>query len=140
VVDLPEPADLCNVTPLSQGSEALPKPIPVRPNVAVVSSNGMDIDLHLGQAVKVLIYGPREDGLTCLLGTRPAPEPGGGGERWRRLAEVLPDCFALLAASAGANPREILGQNGIPVVACEEEIEGAVDLLYGGGKKRRDKR
>ncbi|MCI5119803.1 MAG: radical SAM protein, partial [Candidatus Electrothrix sp. AUS4] len=44
-------------------STLLPKPSKERPNVAVVSTSGMDIDLHLGQATQVLIYGPREDGL-----------------------------------------------------------------------------
>lgn len=138
-VALPPPADCCEITVLpTGGAMALPKPVPGRPNVAVVSSNGMDIDLHLGQAIRVLVYGPRgQDGLACLLETRPAPEPGGGSDRWQELAKTLPDCFALLTASAGASPKQILAQNGITVVVCEDEIEGAVDLLYGGGKKKR---
>ena len=115
----------------------LPKPTKDRPNVAVVSSNGMDIDLHLGEAIQVLIYGPREDGLACLLGKRPAPEPGGGGSRWEALADALPDCFALLAASAGENPRKILGGRGIKVLVTEDTVDGTVDVLYGGGKKKK---
>lgn len=117
------------------GTPLVPKPSSERPNVAVVSSNGMDIDLHLGHAIKVLIYGPREDGLPCLLETRDAPEPGGGGSRWQALAKILPDCFALLAASAGDNPRKILADNGITVLISEDNVEGTVDVLYGGGKK-----
>ena len=54
----------------------LPRPTSERPNVAVVSSNGIEVDLHLGQAIRLLIYGPREDGLACLLDVRDAPEPG----------------------------------------------------------------
>jgi nitrogen fixation protein NifB len=115
----------------------LPKPTKERPNVAVVSSNGMDIDLHLGEAIQVLIYGPREDGLACLLGKRPAPEPGGGGSRWEALADTLPDCFALLAASAGENPKKILGERGIKVLVTEDTVDGTVDVLYGGGKKKK---
>lgn len=106
-----------------------------QPNVAVVSSNGMEVDLHLGQAYRVLIYGPRQDGLVCLLGTRPVPEPGSGNSRWDELAETLTDCFAILAASAGESPRRILGRHGITVLITGSEIEGAVDLLYGGGPK-----
>ena len=115
----------------------LPKPTRERPNVAVVSSNGMDIDLHLGEAVQVLIYGPREDGLACLLGKRPAPEPGGGSSRWEALADALPDCFALLTASAGENPRKILGGRGIKVLVTEDTVDGTVDVLYGGGRKNK---
>nr|MBF0222202.1 dinitrogenase iron-molybdenum cofactor biosynthesis protein [Desulfobulbaceae bacterium] len=117
----------------------LPKPSKDKPNVAVVSSNGMAIDLHLGQAYQALIYGPREDGLPCLLGTRPVPEPGGGVSRWEGLAESIKDCFALLTASAGDSPRKILAQHGITVLINEGEIEGTVDVLFGGGKKGKKK-
>jgi nitrogen fixation protein NifB len=118
------------------GSPSL-KPIGERPNVAVVSSNGMDVDLHLGQARQILIYGPRGDGLACLLGTRPAPEKGSGNSRWEQLADILDDCFVLLAAGAGDNPRRILGQQGIKVIITNENIDGTVDVLYGGGKKNK---
>jgi nitrogen fixation protein NifB len=116
-----------------------PKPSPARPRVAVVSSNGMDVDLHLGQAATMLIYGPRADGLTCLLETRQAPKPGSGESRWEQLAETLHDCFALLAVSAGQRPREVLGGHGIRVLLTEDNIEGTVDVLYGGGKKQKCK-
>jgi len=115
---------------------ALPRPSSKRPNVAVVSVGGMEVDLHLGQAYQALIYGPREDGLTCLLGRRDLPEAGGGGLRWEKLADSLPDCFALLAASAGANPKQILKDRGITVLITEGEIDGTVDVLFGGGKNK----
>lgn len=129
------------------GNEALSdppyraKPSKQRPNVAVVSSNGIDIDLHLGQAIRFLIYGPREDGLPCLLGTRDAPEPGTGKDRWQNVATLLADCFILLAAGAGETPRRILGETGLKVHLAEDNIEGLVDALYGGGKKcKKDKK
>ncbi|MBU3943242.1 MAG: radical SAM protein [Proteobacteria bacterium] len=112
-----------------------PRPSAERPNVAVVSSGGMEVDLHLGHAAKALIYGLRGDGLTCLLETRTLPEPGTGGSRWEILAETLKDCFVLLAASAGESPRKILGSRGISVLITDGSIEGTVDVLYGGGKK-----
>ena len=117
----------------------LPKPGKGRPRVAVVSSGGMDVDLHLGQAKTILIYGPREDGLTCLLETRQAPPAGSGEGRWDQLANTLHDCFALLAASAGERPRAVLAGHGIRVLLTEDNIEGTVDVLYGGGKKKKCK-
>ncbi|WP_027723053.1 NifB/NifX family molybdenum-iron cluster-binding protein [Maridesulfovibrio zosterae] len=113
----------------------MPKPTKSRPNVAVVSSSGMDVDLHLGHTRQVIIYGPRQDGLACLLETRPTPEPGGGSARWEKLAETLNDCFALICAGAGDNPKQILGSKGINVIVSEDNVEGLVDVLYGGGKK-----
>jgi len=119
-------------------ASALPtKPSVDRPNVAVVSSNGMEVDLHLGHAITALIYGPREDGLVCLLGTRSLPEPGAGASRWEILADTLKDCFVLLAASAGESPRTVLSGRGISVLITEDNIEGSVEVLYGGGKKGR---
>lgn len=116
---------------------SLPKPSLERPNVAVASSNGMDIDLHLGEAIQVLIYGPREDGLACLLGSRPTPEPGGGKTRWEQLATRLSDCFAILVASAGESPRKILAGRGINVLTGEGTIDATVDVLFGGGRKKK---
>lgn len=118
----------------------MPRPRKERPNVAVVSSNGMDVDLHLGQAPQLLVYGPREDGLNCLLECRPAPEPGIGEKRWDLLASTISDCFALLTASAGERPRRILDKHGIQVIVTKDDIEATVDTLYGGGKKGRGKR
>lgn len=114
-------------------------PTKERPNVAVVSSNGIEIDLHLGQAIRFVIYGPRgEDGLACLLETRNAPEPGAGADRWNQVAETLNDCFILLVASAGETPRRVLAEKGIKVSIAEDNIEGIVDVLYGGGKKMQE--
>lgn len=126
---------------VSLAASALPKPLGARSNVAVASANGLDVDLHLGQAIRFLIFGPREsDGLPSLLGSREAPEPGGGDTRWETLAAALPDCFAILAASAGAHPRDLLAAKGITVLTGEAQIQGAVDALFGGGKKGCKKR
>ncbi|MDH3348754.1 MAG: hypothetical protein OEM02_11745 [Desulfobulbaceae bacterium] len=127
--------------PSSQASSSgagglLPSPTKERPNVAVVSSNGMDIDLHLGQAIQILIYGPRKnDGLASLIETRIAPEAGSGADRWKTLAQTLNDCFVLLASNAGDKPRKVLAASGITVLLSDDNVEGTVDVLYGGGKK-----
>lgn len=129
-----------SIPSIEEGALAVPKPTTARPNVAVLSANGMDIDLHLGQAIKALIYGPREDGLACLLGARDLPEPGSGDDRWLQVAEILNDCFVLLAANAGQKPRDILGRHGLTVLLLEDNVEGTVDVLYGGGKKGKNRK
>lgn len=139
IVVRPEGEEVGAIQSLPDCAE-IPKPTAARPNVAVLSSNGMDIDLHLGQATKAIIYGPREDGLACLLETRNLPEPGGGDTRWQQLAETLHDCFVLLATSAGQKPREILDQHGLTILFSDDNVEGSVDVLFGGGKKGKCKK
>jgi nitrogen fixation protein NifB len=121
--------------PPQQRDSGTPKPTAERPFLAVVSNSGMDIDIHLGQAKRFLIYGPGEAGPVCLLGTRPAPAAGQGEERWKVAAATLTDCFVLLAEGAGETPRRILAEQGLPVLLSSAAIDVAVDRLYGGGKK-----
>jgi nitrogen fixation protein NifB len=133
-----EPRRLSLTTPAPGGTETgIPQPSREHPNLAVISTDGLEVDLHLGEAAYVMIYGPREDGLHCLLGTRPAPEPGSGKARWQSLAETLNDCFALLTAGAGDSPRRVLANHGIAVLITEGAVDGLVDVLYGGGRKRK---
>ena len=130
----------CGAVPRPLRDEGLPRPTAARPHVAVASSNGMDIDLHLGEADRLLIYGPREDGLACLLEARPVPPVPPGVSRWQNLAGTcLHDCFAVLVANAGEAPKKALRELGIRVMICSDNIEGTVDVLFGGGKKKRNK-
>lgn len=114
----------------------LPKPSKERPNVAVATSDGFDVNMHLGQTRQFLIYGA-PDGPPTLLGSRPAPWAGKGDARWMALAEILSDCSYLLVAHAGENPEKVLGQQGLRIVRTESNIESIVDHLYGGGKKKK---
>lgn len=120
---------------IGSGGSVLPKPDKERPNLAVCSSDGFEVDLHLGQADQFLIYGPK-DGPVVLLGARPAAEAGHGDTRWQQTAMILSDCFAVLASAAGEAPKRILGQKGLTVLTQSGNVEGTVDVLYGGGKKK----
>ncbi len=128
----------------------LPVPGGDRPYVAVASSDGFDVDEHLGHARQFLVYGPTGvppdnspdspmDGPVGLLGVRPAPPAGSGDARWEALAAVLSDCAYLLVSSAGQRPVDCLAVRGLRVIQTEDNIEGLVDVLYGGGKKGRNR-
>lgn len=116
----------------------LPLPGGDRPFVAVASSDGFDVDEHLGHARQFLVYGPK-DGPVGLLGVRPAPPAGSGDARWEALAAVLSDCAYLLVSSAGQRPVDYLAGKGLRVIQTEDNIEGLVDVLYGGGKKGKNR-
>lgn len=132
----------------------LPLPGGDRPYVAVASSDGFDVDEHLGHARQFLVYGPKAGpgngpqndpavgpmvGPVELLGVRPAPPAGSGDARWEALAAVLSDCAYLLVSSAGQRPVEYLAGKGLRVIQTEDNIEGLVDVLYGGGKKGKNR-
>lgn len=108
----------------------LAPPQGLRPLVAVASSTGSTVDMHLGQAREFRIYG-RDEGMVGLLGTRPAPAAGGGDIRWEGLAELLSDCSYLLVASVGQKPLEILASRGITVIEAEGWVLSLVRQLYG---------
>lgn len=128
-----DPANVAN------SAKILPKPDKKRPNLAVCSSDGFEVDLHLGQTGQFLIYGPK-DGTVSLLEARPAADAGHGETRWQQTAMILSDCFAILCAAAGEAPKRILGEKGLPVLAQEGNVEGIVDVLFGGGKKKGGKK
>ncbi|HKK34572.1 MAG TPA: NifB/NifX family molybdenum-iron cluster-binding protein, partial [Desulfomicrobiaceae bacterium] len=113
----------------------LPLPGGDRPLIAVASSDGYDINEHLGQARKLLIYGPK-DGPISLLEARPTPPPGSGSSRWETLGKMLSDCTYLLVSGLGDTPKKILEESGLRVIVSDENVEGMVDALYGGGKKK----
>jgi len=117
-----------------------PGPTKERPNIAVASADGMEINLHLGQADKIMIYGPRQDGLACLVDLRKAPAAGSGADRWQRLADVLHDCFAILVSQAGDAPRRVLGECGVRVVLVDGSIDSIVDQFYDTKAKGKSKR
>ena len=119
-----------------RGDGDLPVASGDRTKVAVVSTGGMEVDLHLGQAEQLLIYGKRDDGLACLLEIRPVPPVGVSG-RWQTLADNLTDCFCLLASHAGEAPRIQLAEVGIRVILTTYPIESMVDTLFGGGKRKK---
>jgi nitrogen fixation protein NifB len=95
-----------------------------------VASTGKTVDMHLGQAREFRIYG-RDQGMVGLIGTRPAPAPGGGSIRWEGVAEVLSDCTYLLVASAGPKPVAVLAAQGLTVIEAEGFVLSLVRQLYG---------
>lgn len=123
----------------ADSTATLPKPTHKRPHLAVCSSNGFEVDLHLGQTAQYLIYGPK-NGPVVLRETRRAPQPGKGAARWQETALALNDCFAVLAVAAGEAPKRIMAENGLKVLSQEGNVEGFVDVLYGGGKKPGNKK
>ena len=122
-----------------QTTSGLPKPDEERPNVALASTNGMEVNCHLGHAHRFMIYGPK-NGLPCLLEMRDAPEPGDGDNRWEKLAETLSDCKVVVVESAGPNPTNILKSMGITVFKTTGEIEGVIEHVYGLDKKGKSKK
>ena len=67
-----------------------------------------------------------------MVDDRITPEPGGGDNRWIKLAEILQDCRAIMVSGIGRNPRKILSDSGIEVLEIEGLIKDAVERFFSG--------
>jgi nitrogen fixation protein NifB len=99
-----------------------------RPYVAVASEEGLLVNLHLGEAETLMIFGP--DG--NLVESRPTPPTGLGIRRWVDLADLLKDCRAVLVSGAGETPRQVLAEAGVRVQLTEGLVADTLDALYQG--------
>ena len=102
-----------------------------RPYVAVATREGMLVNLHLGEAAFFQIWGPNGRGFK-LIAERPAPQPGGGAQRWFALAVVLQDCRAVLVSAVGETPGAILSECGLKPVETSGFIDTALAAVYAG--------
>ena len=104
-----------------------------RPYIAVASQEGILINQHLGEAKKFLIY-EDNNGEYRQVSTRTAPEQGGGIKRWHKLARILSDCRAILIASIGETPFDILSKSGLQPIEASGFIEDGIRTVFEGKK------
>jgi nitrogen fixation protein NifB len=103
-----------------------------RPYVAVASMEGLLINQHLGEAEQLWIF--EHDGAQPkLVAMRDAPEPGGGNQRWRELAQSISDCHSLLVSGVGRAPRWVIEQSGLRVIEASGLIAQAMESLHSSG-------
>jgi len=107
-----------------------PRPEEYRPYVAVATLEGLLVNQHLGEARRLQIWGQEKDQYT-LIEERNAPEPGGGVQRWLRMASLLHDCRAVLVSGIGETPFAILKESGIKPVEMHGFIFSGLDALFG---------
>jgi len=102
-----------------------------RPHVAVATQEGMLVNLHLGEATKVIIYGyhPEVDEYE-IIDVRELPPHGGGDSRWKKLAYDLSDCRAVLVSASGPRPKQIVEGFGLAVVEMEGLIEEGLEAIF----------
>ena len=96
----------------------MPTPLDLsRPYVAVATMEGMLVNLHLGEARKVILYAhhPESDEYE-IIDVRELPPIGGGDDRWRKLAQSLTDCRALLVSACGPRPKQVIEGFGLKVI------------------------
>ena len=115
--------------------------------IAVATSDGLNVDLHFGQAAQFSIYELRGDNFK-LLEKRAAPAGtgcggfgggcgsgsgggccAGGGGALSPAVENLLDCRAIIAAQLGANVRRQFERNAISCFDIELPVEEALKKL-----------
>lgn len=103
-----------------------------RPHVAVATREGALVNMHLGEAARILIFGRDETTASGFkfIEIRRSPEPGSGKTRWTELADMLHDCRAFLVNAAGSSPKNALEDRGVEVVEMEGLIEEGLAAIY----------
>jgi nitrogen fixation protein NifB len=107
-----------------------------RPFFAVASLEGVLVNQHLGEAETLWIYEWTETGGVKHIDSRTVPAPGGGDNRWKKIAEILCDCRVLFCAAAGQRPISSLAENGVRLIVAEGLIEEAVEMFRNGKTPR----
>jgi nitrogen fixation protein NifB len=116
---------------LSACASLPPPPDPERPYVAVATREGVLVNLHLGEAPALQIWGQDPNGGFTFMEERTAPLPG-SPDRWWALAETLKDCRVVLVSAIGDTPRTILKESGVLPLEVSGFIDMALGAVYDG--------
>ncbi|MBC8318816.1 MAG: radical SAM protein [Desulfobulbaceae bacterium] len=103
-----------------------------RPYVAVATLEGVLVNQHLGEAMRLQIWEKKEDGSFNMVEERPAAIPRGGPQRWHTLGRALRDCQAVLVNDLGDSPKDILSKLGVKPVTMSGFIEAGLEAVYSG--------
>ena len=103
-----------------------------RPYVAVASQEGALVNLHLGEAARILIFEKSTETASGFrfVEVRKAPDPGSGDARWSEMSDMLHDCRAFLVTAAGPKPKALLESKGVEVLEMEGLIEEGLSAVF----------
>jgi nitrogen fixation protein NifB len=103
-----------------------------KPYIAVTSNDGVSVNEHLGRATRLWIY-RFEENKVDFVESRQVPVPDGSINRWDAIAELIPDCSALLVSALGSSPYKRLQSKGILVESVEGYINDIAKTLFVSG-------
>ena len=109
-----------------------PEKLEARPYVAVVSQEGALVNLHLGEAERILIYKPSvaDPQVYECVDVRVTPPTGTGEDRWKQMAELLKDCRAILVHASGPSPKKVLQESGCEVIEMDGMIAEGLECIF----------
>lgn len=103
-----------------------------RPYIAVASTDGLQVNQHLGEAKNLRIYRPDEHGAQ-LIDVRVVSSEAEGAVRWMRMADLLNDCAVVLVSGAGLMPRKVLAHCGVDIGIVEGGVHEALTAIATTG-------
>jgi nitrogen fixation protein NifB len=108
-----------------------------KPYIAMTSSDGVSVNQHLGMATRLWIY-RFDNGKINLVDLRRVPAPDSSVNRWDAIAELIPDCGALLVGGLGRTPYERLQSKGVWVESVAGNIREIAKTLFAAGEIPRE--
>ncbi|WP_080905592.1 radical SAM protein [Parabacteroides sp. Marseille-P3160] len=101
-----------------------------RKNVAVATSTGSRVDLHIGEASEFWIFEQSRNGYR-FIEKRTTAGADTCDDKWANLSKsAFSDCQAVLVSGAGRTPINVLQRNGIRVIQMKGLIDTGLDLIY----------
>lgn len=98
--------------------------------VAVGTSDGIRVDLHLGETFELWIYEKTKNGYR-FIEKRKTPDVADCDNKWTALCDgILTDCQAVLVSGAGKTPITVLQNNGIRIIQMKGLIDTGLDIVY----------
>ncbi len=100
--------------------------------IAAASTNGQRVDQHFGCADQFYVYEVSQENMQ-FLEIRKHPERCGGrcGESLRASADLLEDCYMIMASRIGPGAWDYLTERGFKIVETQENISDAIKKNIG---------
>lgn len=94
--------------------------------IAVASTDGKNVDLHLGKAKTLFIY-QYENGKIELIEKRNAKIIPDKKHQWKETLKIIKDCDAIICQQAGMNGKYGIEKEGIKLVENNGLVENVLN-------------
>lgn len=95
--------------------------------IAIASSDGKNVNMHLGKASHFIIFQNEGNKVSCLeLREKPVKIQKEHSDKWIHALEIMGDVKIFICSKIGPEPRREFEKRGITVIESDESISDAI--------------